>query len=248
MAVPTWVAAGTLVAGNSQTPGLPSGWQEGDIFILTAQSESNSSITTPSGWNVVTGSPVAATTAPEAWAFWRRATSSESAPTVTYSGGDTGGPSRIHAFRGCVASGDPINASASRAQSSTQTNHTCETVTTTVADCLVVFVLTGWNDVTSFGSYTNGNLANLTERADDGSSFGFTSRLALAHGEKASAGSTGTTSVTAGSSTQGAFITLALAPAGGASTNASSETTSAASTSNQPTFAARASVRYTSRL
>ena len=40
MALPTFVAAGAAADGvTSATPGLPAGWQEGDIFLLYVETD-----------------------------------------------------------------------------------------------------------------------------------------------------------------------------------------------------------------
>lgn len=195
------------------TPGLPSGWAQNDIFLLFVSYERTSvTINTPSGWANVTGSPSDLTGNFRMNAYWKRAGSSESAPSVTQSNSqsiDSG--ATIFAFRGCATSGNPYDVSTSATKTSTSTSLSWPSVTTTVSDTLVVQSRTG--SVGTVASYSNAALGSLTERHDAANGF---RPLVVVTGIKASAGSTGSTTATASSTSQDVYYTIALKSVGGA--------------------------------
>jgi hypothetical protein len=107
MALPTIVGVGAVASGAAAiTPGLPTGTQENDILILVI--ETNNQAITVSGWTEAPGSPqLNATDNTRLTIFWKRATSSESAPTTSDSGDHQIG--RIIGIRGCITTGPPFN-------------------------------------------------------------------------------------------------------------------------------------------
>lgn len=214
MTLPTWISVGTVSAGSSTTnPGLPAGWQENDIFVLTVESR-NGAAGAPSGYTEISSSPqfnnASLTTDDTALnIYWKRATASESGPSMGDSGNHT--ISRIHAIRDCIDTGDPINVTDGATEDVTDTTFTLPSVTTTEEDCLILGAVTN-NLNTSFSSWVNANLDSLTERADDGTTAGDDGSLGVATGGKTAAGSTGTTTVTTAASVRNAGIILALTP------------------------------------
>lgn len=110
----------------------------------------------------------------------------------------------------------PWDVTAGAVDTTSDTSGTCPTVTTTVADCLVVLLYSTSNNATSttnFSAQTNANLANITERTDNSNTIGLGGGHGLATGEKATAGSVGTTAVTYAASSLKGLMTIALAPA-----------------------------------
>jgi len=171
VAAPTFVAAGTFGSGtgtlNSWT--LPAGWAQNDILVLAVQS-SNQAITAPAGYTEIgsqanKSSGTAATAGANRLAvFWKRATSSESVPSIADSGDHTCG--QIYAFRGCETSGNPWDFQAetvvSTASSSSGTvtmfstsgwlngtNNPSSPTSTSVDSTLLVFIVANSNDATS---------------------------------------------------------------------------------------------------
>jgi hypothetical protein len=95
---PSFVAAGTSATANnaSVTPGLPSGWQEGDALLILASIRNSGTgrVVPPVGYTVVLQV--------DNWALFGKAAGvSESAPTVTITGGAAGADvlSQMAAFR-----------------------------------------------------------------------------------------------------------------------------------------------------
>lgn len=215
MAAPTYVAAGTFQAGTAgATPGLPAGWQQDDIFLLCCETRNGVGAAAPAGWTLIGTGPFAnGSLASEDTAldvFWRRATASESAPVI----GDTGNhvAARVHAFRGCIATGDPWDVWADGVEEVSDTSVSFPSVTTTVADTLVV-IIGAFSDTASTSSPSNANLTSLTERADDTTTSGNDGALVLLTGVKSTAGSTGSTTATLSLSVFKAMQTIALKPA-----------------------------------
>lgn len=95
----------------------PSGVAAGQVMILHASmidaSNSNATLTTPAGWTLIDG-PVRMSATYAQWAFWKRATGSESGTlTITFStSGNILGKSAaiMSAWDGAVASGTPVEA------------------------------------------------------------------------------------------------------------------------------------------
>lgn len=216
---PYFRSAGVHASGiGNVTPALPVGWQENDIFILSVNS-SNEAISAPAGWTEVSASPQGTGTAVTIGAvrlavFWRRATSSESAPTVTDTGDHT--LAQITAYADCVTSGDPIDVAAGDVLAVADTPITWPSVTTTVTNTMVVNLLATSRDSTtsgmSNGNPTNASLTDPRNRFNDGSSSGTGGSLSVIDGFKAAIGASGSTTHTCTGPFTQARITLALKP------------------------------------
>lgn len=218
--MPTYVGVGSPASstGSGATPTLPSGWQEGDIFLLCCESMNGIGGAAPSGWDAVSGSPAYAntgsnTTRTALEVYWRRATASESNPSL----GDAGDHvlAIVHAVRGCLATGDPIDASSGTNETTSDTSGTAPAVVTTDINRFIVVACSGATDTSSTNRFTavsNANLSSLTERSDSATTQGNGGTLGVFTGEKATAGSTGTTSITYANSSAKGLITVALRP------------------------------------
>lgn len=201
MAYPTVVGVGTVASGTGDvSPGLPSGWAVGDIHVI-AVATANEAVTAPSGWNETASSPqgtgtAGATSATRITAFWRRAESGDTAPTITDPGNHCAAV--ILGLRGCRSTGDPWDASGGRVESSAVTSATYSAVTTTVAECLIVYLssfdyeVTGTENV----SVVNAALSSITDRSVQAYADGNGSSLAVITGQKATAGSIGSGTIT----------------------------------------------------
>lgn len=220
MAIPTFQAAGAFAKSqNAIAPAWPT-HLTGDIGILLVQT-SNQAVVAPSGWTEITGSPQGTGTAGAAGstrlcAFWKRAASAaETAPTVADSGNHQMGV--ILTFRGCITTGDPINISSGGVKTPASTSLTFNSVTTTVSDCLIVLAVgssTDANSTAEFSAWTNANLAgpSITEAFDTSGNTLNGGGIGAAYGGKATAGSTGTSTVTSVTSATYGFLTFALKP------------------------------------
>jgi len=126
----------------------------------------------------------------------------------------------VLAFRGCKTNGNPWNVitpDSSGVGTAITLLGTDGAGPTTTRDCLVVGACSHSNDVAgpTFSGWTNADLANLTERFDDGTTVGNGGGLAVVTGEKATAGAFGNTTATNSTVAPGwAGYHLALAPGG----------------------------------
>lgn len=215
MAMPVFKAAGTAVASlNSAGIGWPIGHAAGDFglfFIETCGGEPVPA--TPSGWTPVANSPQATgagTAGTQLTVFYKVATSSSepSAPT-----GDSGDHNHgvIVTFTGLASIGSPWDVTAGGVKATAAANASLPTLTTTVADTLIVQAITHDLDIgtPAFTSVTNAALASLTERHDQSSGQGNGGGIAVFTGQKAVAGSIGTTTVNVASCVN-AMLTIAL--------------------------------------
>jgi hypothetical protein len=208
---------------SSSTGGFQLAWpthQSGDIGILIAETSGDDStltITSPSGWAHVTGSPVvdvASTAGSKLQVLWYRATSASEAGVNIPDPGDhlLAG---LFTFRGCAASGNPWDVTATGTKTTASTTATAPGVTTTVANALILNIVGRPDDasaVTHFSSPTNANLTSLTEIREGGTTSGNGGGFVLVTGGKASAGATGDTTITKSASTTDTYVTIALKP------------------------------------
>jgi hypothetical protein len=215
MAMPVFKAAGSAFASlNSAGIGWPIGHAAGDFglfFIETCGGEPVPA--TPSGWTPVANSPQATgagTAGTQLTVFYKIATSSSepSAPT-----GDSGDHNHgvIVTFTGVANIGVPWDVTAGGVKATAAANASLPTLTTTVADTLIVQAITHDLDIgtPAFTSVTNAALASLTERHDQSSGQGNGGGIAVFTGQKAVAGSIGTTTVNVASCVN-AMLTIAL--------------------------------------
>lgn len=228
MALPTFVAAGTF-AGSAATasPGIPAGTVADDILLLFVETENEAvTLSTAEGFATIgapTGTGTAGgTTASCITVFWKRATGSDVAPTVADAGDHVA--CRILGFRGVKATGDPWNVAAVwSVDSVADTSGSATGVTTTVNDCLIVIGAANVID-TNTGqtvTYSNASLANLGgtgagDNTNQGSGGGFN----VGTGELATAGATGTTTLTYGANTQKSMVVIPLEGQATPATNA----------------------------
>lgn len=218
---PTYVGDGGPVSGTGPIiPALPSSLQNDDILLLFIETANDANIVvTPNGgnWLEVTNSPQHANggslvTSTRLTVYWTRYDGSQVDPTVEDSVNHQ--TAVILAFRGVVTSGDPWDVTSGAVETSADTSGSIPLATTTVDNTLVVLAIStslpDANGSTNFSSWSNANLANLTERFDITSNAGNGGGIGIATGEKATAGATGATSVTVGSSASKGMMTIAL--------------------------------------
>jgi hypothetical protein len=214
MPMPVVYAVGAASSGTGAvTPDVPAGTDLGDVLVLFVESE-NQAVPAISGYADVLGSPVSVTTGTvtRLTVRWHRADGPESGTVTVPDPGDHA-IARIVGVRGCIAQADPWNVTATATHLVSNTAASCPTVTTTVANCLVLAAVATGTDVASTAhaaSWANANLANVTERCDDWTTNGLGGGFAVASGEKAAAGVVGATTTTLGTANFKALLTIAL--------------------------------------
>lgn len=147
MASPTFVNK-TFVKSTEETvtPSEPSGAAENDILIAWLIHDQGTSATAPSGWTVLNYFDSTSFNGQLAWI--RRGSS---APSLTWSFQFSNFEISLTAWRGCLASGSPINASAYATPTTRNPNNPdCPAVTTTVADTTVIAFGAAWGESNPF--------------------------------------------------------------------------------------------------
>jgi hypothetical protein len=170
VSAPIVQAVGTEVAGTGAiTVAWPANHDVDDVGILLVES-ANQGVSTPAGWTLInnTGTGTAGVDAATSiYGFYKRAASAAEASVVV---ADTGTRQIgvIVVVRGCIASGSPIDISATGVQATVSTAVSIPTVTTTVATTLVFNVLTNSLNTSAAtvqsSSLSNANLQSLVRR------------------------------------------------------------------------------------
>ncbi len=221
---PAFQAAGAIAAatGSSSASVAWPAHEAGDIGLLLVETPNNIAGLVITNWDAVpngdqgvgTANGFAAT---RLQCFTRRALNNAEANASVSNG--TFIDHRlgvILTFRGCVASGNPVNISAGDA--STDADASAVVIpgaTTTVAQCLVVAICSRQTDsVTAAQSgEANADLTGVAERFDAGSIAGNGGGFSVITGVKATAGPYGATTATLAPASRQARVSLALLPA-----------------------------------
>lgn len=219
MAVPVFQSAGTP-AGSATT--LSVTWPShatDDIGLLVVESCEGEAATlsTPAGFATVTDSPQATSsgggingTRVSVW--WCRATSGAmTSPVLADAGNHV--VAAIVVIRGCIASGNPWNATGGGVKSAASTSASATGLTTTLDECLIVNCISRENDsaAAAFSGEANTSLVGLSERVDAGAIDGNGGGICVYTGTKILAGAVAVTTATVTSS-QNAYLTIALKP------------------------------------
>jgi hypothetical protein len=214
----TFVAKGAFASGTAAlSVGVPAGYADGDIFLLMCES-ANQAVTTPTGWTIVTNSPQFTGTAAAAGGvrlsvFWKLVSGTQAAVAVADSGDHTTGI--ISCWRGCNTTA-PYNTTAGKVDATATTALSCPTVTTTLANQMIVDAIALDADLantTHLGTFANTSLVSITKGHTQVVTSGFGGGVAFAYGIKAVAGTISASTVTGATSTTHAYLTIALTPA-----------------------------------
>jgi uncharacterized repeat protein (TIGR01451 family) len=217
MAVPTFQAAGTAVNSSASVSPVWPAHAVNDIALLFVETPGGraATLTTAAGFVAVLNSPQftgGGVTGTRITVFWARATSTTmAAPTVETAGDHVF--AQIITYRSVISTGDPWDVTGGGVKATASTSVTVASVTTTVADTLIVQAVARDNDLAAaaFSAQTNVNLTGIVERSDTGSTLGKGGGFGVWDGVKATAGATGNTTATVTSSVN-AFLTIALKP------------------------------------
>jgi hypothetical protein len=218
---PTFVLAGTLV-GNTGAVNAP--WpahQVDDIGILLIKTDNQDPPATPTGCTAIytptgTGTPGGFSgLGVKLHAYWIRATST-SMPDINTGDSGTQNIAIILTFRGCVASGDPIDGTPGTDTATTTTNVTIPGLTTT-GDNRMVVALCGISlpdavNTANASGWANGSLESIAEILDQATISGPGGGFVGACGEKAAAGAVGETTATLANSAAQERLSFALKP------------------------------------
>lgn len=197
----------------------PGSYINGDllVLVLTGTNQTIGAPSTGGTWTQVTNSPQGTGTAGASQsvniAVYRKiASGTQANASVTDSGVLTTG--QMFSFRK-VDQTTPIEVTAGSVLATAGTTHTLPAVTTTTNNAMIAHCAGIGRDAlatTNYSAATNANLANLTIITSQTTSTANGGGIGLVVGKKATAGATGTTSVTVAAAAKGAFITLGIKP------------------------------------
>jgi hypothetical protein len=202
VAIPTIVGVGAGTSGTGAvTPAYPGGYTAvaDDVALTFVESESTDTVTPPTNWALLIASNLASGVTSKLSVLWRRLTAAEAAPTIADAGDHMN--ARMIIIRGCATTGNPWDVSTQTTEAVADTTVSIPTVTTTVANTLVLAAFGTGQDIASTAGATgwaNANLASpsITEQMDNWVADGLGGGFAMAAGGKASAGATGATTAT----------------------------------------------------
>jgi hypothetical protein len=200
---------------------IPAAVQAGDILVIDAGTNDANGVNIADNsldgvtWNSKQMTPSGANSF-SLW--WKRATASSANATVTVSGGTANTIALLNAYRGCVASGDPIEAILAEVNASG--NNTQAAITTLTADAMVVcagYIIDDRRYTANSADCTDP--ATLTTRNDVINAAGAVDSAAFhASAPKTTAGSTGAFVWTWAANAAGVSRAYALTPATGGPT------------------------------
>jgi hypothetical protein len=190
--------------------------QAGDILVIDAGTNDSNGVNIADnsgdgvGWNSKQMTPSGSNSF-SLW--WKRATATTAGATVTVSGGTANTIALLNAYRGCIASGDPIEAILAEVNASG--NNTQAAITTLTAGAMVVcagYIIDDRRYTANSADCTDP--ATLTTRNDVINAAGAVDSAAFhASATKATAGSTGAFVWTWAANAAGVSRAYALAPA-----------------------------------
>lgn len=212
--VPTGGAGTASGAVGSITPALPSptpALQDGDVILGIGETFAQAFPSIASnGFAHVDLSPVTNDTSTRLHVVWRRWT----AGLTAHAWGDSGDHNLgcYLVVRGCKTTGNPWNTVATNFESTLDNSAAWPAATTSVDDCLVLF-LAAWSDDFTTGALSGGTgLGAFTEHIDAGTATGNDGQVCAVGATKAAAGGTGSPTATLAGNATKAFMTLALEP------------------------------------
>lgn len=207
MAIPVHVATGTYQAGvdtthTTATPAIPAGTAVNHIAVVTIYKENTAAVTAPSGFTLVTNTPISTTAPTHHSVYWKRLTAAD---TGTYSFSWTGGAWReasCSIFSGCITTGTPTEIHSANFSNTAVTTTPAVSGTTAGADRMLVWSATNFQ----FGTWTMP--ASFANRSGGSGSLA----LATATLGQAAAGATGSLTGSCATAGQETAFLFALIP------------------------------------
>lgn len=211
---PFLIATGSSSSTGNVTVNFGS-LQKDDLQLLFVAS-ANQAASAPAGYTEITNLAQGTGTAGAAGgvrlsAFYKVLDGTETGVTVS----DTGDHTLLLTarYRGVDVS-SPIHQSSGSVASSASTAVTFPSVTTSVNNCLILNIISSYEDSSSsrLSNWINAALVSITERSDIGTSVGTGSGLGFAEGVLSTAGATGSSTATLANASVQALGTIALKP------------------------------------
>lgn len=216
MSSPAFRAQGTRDIGidSTPTPGKPAGIADADVLLAyIADKGATADPTPPSGWTLVASiASGGASTDVRLTVWYHRVASAVGEPAsyaFTASHSDVS-LARVAAYSGCIGAGNPVDAVATRANSSG--THGTAGLTTLGADRLLIEAVAFGGNSSPLGTWSATSPSSLTERDDSSSTLGSDVGYGYSDAAKAAAGATGASSVIPTNDFVNVGVLLALIP------------------------------------
>lgn len=213
----SFVGAGSAVnSADALSVPWPGSQASGDIGLLLLETNETDTVSVSGVTELASSPQYHVAQAHKLSVFWLEATGSDANISVPDPGNH--GIAQILVFSG-VDTTAPINVTVGTSPGVSSASVTCAGVTTTEDECGVVHIVGTGRDATTtaqFDSWANANLVSITEIADVTTGTAGGGGFGAAWGIKTTAGATGDCTVTQAVSAIHTTITVALAPAGGA--------------------------------
>jgi hypothetical protein len=221
--IPASLDSGYSTGTGSLTLSWSGSYLPNDIGIIIVESSGGDptlTISSPTGWSQVTGSPVvdvATTAGSKLQVFWKRFTSTagvDPEPDAILPSGSNHLLAAYFIVRGCITVGNPWDVISTGQKTTASTAITFPALTTTVPDCVALLIATRPNSSASTTIFSNLSNSVLTNQDAVGIEYGTVSgngggfvRFA---GDQATAGSIGTSTATTTSSLTSAYMVIAF--------------------------------------
>lgn len=198
---PTIISVGAEFSSTGvPTATLPGTHALNDILVLVLQTENDSQVTAPAGYqnlgpqNATYG--VAGATPAKLCVFWKRDNGAEGVPTIPDTGGHTYG--MMFAVRGCATVGDPFHLQGQNYKFTSSTTGTSSKIATTINNCLIVDVFAHSRDAAGANATapTNAGLTSVTEQFDGATADGTGGGIVVVSGLLARRGKAAATTIT----------------------------------------------------
>lgn len=202
-----YVGVGTASqSSGSISLSLPAGIQDNDILVMFQESGDGSQPTHTDWTPIVFHSNFGCSIG----AYWHRYDSGDP-PNTSISAVDNHQVSACAAFRGCPASGSPVNATAAASDGFGSSSYSITGPTTTIDGAVVCAVVALSDDLRLISSYTDATLDNENEIVEQGTSQGDDGKLGVMYGFRTTAGG-GNISVSLTGTDSYVGIAFALSP------------------------------------
>ncbi|MFI1535564.1 hypothetical protein [Streptomyces anandii] len=208
--VATATAVTSTITDASLACNVPTGTTDGDVMVaIVSRPSGTATVSTPSGWDVLSGFPVQNSGGITLAGFYRVASSEPASYTFSFSTGKC--LIAISSYRG-VDNTTPVHQSAAATDTTNRTTHTSPSITTTVANC---WTIAGYADRGFTSASTWSTPTGLTSRSGNLVTTGTNDNSLATFDSNAdkTAGSYSYASTASASQSNACMCTVALAPA-----------------------------------
>lgn len=141
-------AQSTVATGTSIVVTKPTGTVDNDVMVAVLYRETNAAITQPGGWTLVCTADNIGTAIPNEMQMWVKRAASEGANYTWSWTGSEFKQGNISTYSGVITSGDPVDTFDCDITAASQTASPTLTISTTVANTMLVWGASNYNEGT----------------------------------------------------------------------------------------------------